>query len=59
MDGGNVAKNQFSRKKKHGYFKIYPLRRKSITTKWIYLVKTNLDGSIIKLKVKLVACGFQ
>lgn len=36
-----------------------PPRRKAISTKWIYHVKTNADGSTTKLKARLVAKGFQ
>lgn len=36
-----------------------PPGRKTITTKWVYRVKTNADGSTAKLKARLVANGFQ
>lgn len=36
-----------------------PHDRQAITTKWIYRVKTNADGSTAKLKARLVAKGFQ
>lgn len=36
-----------------------PPDRKAITTKWIFRVKTNADGSTAKLKARLVAKGFQ
>ena len=36
-----------------------PLDRKAISTKWVFRVKTNADGSTAKLKARLVARGFQ
>jgi transposase InsO family protein len=36
-----------------------PSDRKAISTKWVFRVKTNPDGSIAKLKARLVARGFQ
>lgn len=36
-----------------------PPGRKAISTKWIFRVKTNADGSTSKLKARLVAKGFQ
>lgn len=36
-----------------------PQNRKAISTKWVFRVKTNADGSIAKLKARLVARGFQ
>lgn len=36
-----------------------PPDRKAISTKWVYRVKTNADGTPAKLKARLVARGFQ
>lgn len=36
-----------------------PLDRQAISTKWVFRVKTNANGSIAKLKARLVARGFQ
>lgn len=36
-----------------------PTREVPITIKWIYKIKTNKDGSMSKLKAKLVARGFE
>jgi hypothetical protein len=36
-----------------------PIGRKPITTKWVYKIKTHVDGSTTKFKVQLVAQGFQ
>jgi hypothetical protein len=33
--------------------------RKPITTKWVYKIKTHVDGYITKLKTQLVVQGFQ
>ncbi len=36
-----------------------PQWKKPITTCWVYKVKPNLDVKPKKLKVRLVACGFE
>lgn len=36
-----------------------PPGRKAISTKWVYRVKTHADGTVAKLKARLVARGFQ
>jgi hypothetical protein len=33
--------------------------QKTIVTKGVYIIKTNVDGTMTKLKAKLIACGFQ
>ena len=36
-----------------------PPNKEAITTKYIFKVKTNVDGQLVQRKVCLVACGFQ
>jgi hypothetical protein len=36
-----------------------PFGRKAITIKWVYWIKTHVDGTLAKLKAWLVAKGFQ
>lgn len=35
-----------------------PIKRKIIRSKWVFKVKRNSDGTILKLKARLVAMGF-
>lgn len=46
---------------KNGTWDMMPLppHRTAISTKWVFRVKTNSDGSIAKLKAQLVAKRFQ
>ena len=29
-----------------------------VTTKWVFIIKLNIDGTIERYKARLVACGF-
>ena len=35
-----------------------PIRKKAIGCRWVFTVKVNLDGSIARLEVRLVAKGY-
>lgn len=35
-----------------------PIHKKIIEVKWVYITKLNVNGSINRLKVRLVAKGF-
>ena len=35
-----------------------PTRKKAISCRWVFVVKFNPDGSVAKLKVRLVAKGY-
>jgi Reverse transcriptase (RNA-dependent DNA polymerase) len=37
---------------------ILPSGRKPVTCKWVFKLKKNPDGSILKYKIRLVARGF-
>ena len=32
-----------------------PVRKKAIGYRWVFVVKVNLDGSVVRLKARLVA----
>jgi len=36
----------------------FPIGTKAISTKWVYKLKCNLDGSIDRYKARLVAKGY-
>jgi hypothetical protein len=47
-------------RKNHTWFLVdLPPDNKLIITKWVYRIKPNLDGKPDKLKVRLVARGFE
>ncbi len=47
-------------RKNHTWFLVdLPPDNKLIIMKWVYKIKPNLDGKPDKLKVRLVACGFE